>query len=76
MLKLAIAAISAALTIATANPALACAGSGYRSVHHTRPAAPAPIKAATRVPAAESKALATTEPALASPTTELTDGNS
>jgi hypothetical protein len=69
MFKLAITGISAALTIATANPAIACGGSGYHPAHHSRPAAPVTIKATTRIgPArsAESKVLEATEPVLAS----------
>ena len=76
MLKLAIAGISTILNIATANPALACGSSGYRSAHHARPAATALIKAATGAGAAEAKGLETTEPALTAPTAEQPSGGS
>jgi len=73
MMKIFRALIGVALTIATANPALAFGGNSYRPAHHVRAAiqAPAHSKAATRVPPAA--AVETSKPAVTLREADLPD---
>ena len=76
MMKIFRALVGAALTIATANPALACGGNSYRPAHHARAAtqAPAHSKAATQV--APAAAVETSKPAVTLPAADLPDSGS
>lgn len=76
MMRIFRALVGATLTIATANPALACGGHAYHPAHHARaaPQAPAHSKAATQL--APVTAVETSKPAVMLPEADLPDSGS
>ena len=76
MMKIFRALVGAALTIATADPALACGGNSYRPAHHARAATQAPAHSRAATQLAPAVAVGTSKPAVMLPEAGLPDSGS